>query len=541
MKKYASLRWRLAALIAGGSAVSAVIAAAGFSWLDLHRFWDHTGAEVAAIGNIVADQVGPAITLSDRKAANELLGSLRTDNLVRDAVLYSARGDCFAAFHRSAVRGCPARPSDGTRREAGALVLVRAVSAGGERLGTLVLAGSVPSMAAVLRQYLSGAVLIFALSLVVAAVVAVVLQSRVSSPILAMARVAERIAETHQFADRVTVASSDELGVLANSFNTMLEEIGRRDAELADRTQQLQDQVCAKERARAELAEAQQRLIDLSRQSGMAEIATSVLHNVGNVLNSVNVSATLVADKIRGSRVDKLITVVDMLQRHAGGIDEFLRHDPKGQRVLPYLAKLGSHLQEEHLVLVGELELLTNHVAHIKQIVASQQSYAKVSGLIERLSLSELTEDAVRILQSGLERQKIHLSRDFEDVPPVHSDKHQILQILLNLLRNAKQSIDEAGKPEKLIRVRIRRRGDDRVRLDVRDSGVGLASENLTRIFAHGFTTKADGHGFGLHSGALAAKRLGGSLWAESEGPGLGATFTLELPLSNELAETGRL
>jgi signal transduction histidine kinase len=541
MKKHASLRWRLTALIAGGSAVAAVIAAAGFSWLDLHRFWDHTGAEVAAIGNIVADQVGPAITLSDRKAASELLGSLRADNLVRDAVLYSARGDCFAEFHRSGANGCPARPPDGTRREADALVLVRSVSAGGDRLGTLVLAGDVPSMTAVLRQYLGGAILIFALSLVVAAVVAVVLQSRVSSPILAMARVAERIAETHQFADRVTVASADELGVLADSFNTMLEEIGRRDAELADRTRQLQDQVCAKERARAELAEAQQRLIDLSRQSGMAEIATSVLHNVGNVLNSVNVSATLVADKVRGSRVDKLITVVDMLQRHAGGFDEFLRHDPKGQRVLPYLAKLGSHLHEEHLVLVGELELLTSHVGHIKQIVAAQQSYAKVSGLIESLSLSELTEDAVRILQSGLERQKIHLSRDFEDVPLVHSDKHQILQILLNLLRNAKQSIDEAGNPEKLIRVRIRRHGDDRVRLDVRDSGVGLAAENLTRIFAHGFTTKPDGHGFGLHSGALAAKRLGGSLWAESEGPGLGATFTLELPLTNALTETGCL
>jgi signal transduction histidine kinase len=539
MKKYASLRWRLTALIAGGGAVAAVIAAAGFSWLDLHRFWDHTGAEVAAIGNIVADQVGPAITLSDQKAANELLGSLRADNLVRDAVLYSARGDCFAEFHRSGANGCPARPPDGTRREADALVLVRSVSAGGDRLGTLVLAGGVPSMTAVLRQYLGGAALIFALSLVVAAVVAVVLQSRVSSPILAMARVAERIAETHQFADRVTVASSDELGVLADSFNTMLEEIGRRDAELADRTRQLQDQVCAKERARAELAEAQQRLIDLSRQSGMAEIATSVLHNVGNVLNSVNVSATLVADKVKASRVDKLIDVVDLLQRHAGGIDEFLLQDPKGQRVLPYLAKLGSHLQEEHLVLIGELELLTSHVGHIKRIVAAQQSYAKVSGLIESLSLSELTEDAVRILQSGLERQKIHLTRDFEDVPPVHSDKHQILQILLNLLRNAKQSIGEAGKPEKTIRVRIRRHGDDRVRLDVRDSGVGLAAENLTRIFAHGFTTKPDGHGFGLHSGALAAKRLGGSLWAESEGPGLGATFTLELPLTNALTHTG--
>ena len=109
-------------------------------------------------------------------------------------------------------------------------------------------------------------------------------------------------------------------------------------------------------------------------------------------------------------------------------------------------------------------------------------------------------------------------------------DKHSVLQILLNLLRNAEEAIDDAGKPEKLIRVRIRRYGDDRVRIEVSDTGVGLAPENLTRIFAHGFTTKPHGHGFGLHSGALAAKQLGGALWAESDGPGLGATFTLELP-----------
>jgi two-component system, NtrC family, sensor kinase len=182
--------------------------------------------------------------------------------------------------------------------------------------------------------------------------------------------------------------------------------------------------------------------------------------------------------------------------------------------------------------MLTELDLLTNHVGHIKRIVATQQNYAKVSGLIEKISIGELVEDALRILQSGFERHLIVLLRDFEEVPRFDSDKHQILQILLNLLRNAKQAIDDAGKLERLIRIRIRRSGDERIRIEVRDSGVGLAPENVARIFAHGFTTKLDGHGFGLHSGALAAKQLGGSLWAESEGPGLGATFTLELPLA---------
>ena len=489
---------------------------------------------MTAIGNIVADQVAPAIALDDEKAASELLSSLRADRLVRDAVLYDARGYCFATFHRQAAIGCPARPKDGTRREADALVLARAVNAGGERLGTLVLAASLPSMAAILRQYLGGAALIIALSLIVAAVVAMVLQARVSRPILAMARVAERIAETHHFTDRVMVASSDELGVLADSFNTMLEEIGRRDAALAAQTQQLQEQVYAKERAHAALAEAQQNLIELSRLSGMAEVATGVLHNVGNVLNSVNVSTTLVAGKIRELRVDKLVSAIDMLQHREKDLAEFLSRDPKGRRVMPYLAKLAKHLQDERETSLRELELLRDHVGHIKEIVATQQNYAKVSGLTEAISMSNLVQDAFRIIEPSFERHEIRLDRDFEELPPVTVDKHKVLQILLNLFRNAKEAIKENGNKTRAVRVRIHRHGTGHVRIEVKDSGIGLATENLTRIFAHGFTTKRGGHGFGLHSGALDAKQMGGALWAESDGAGRGATFILELPMDEE-------
>jgi signal transduction histidine kinase len=183
-------------------------------------------------------------------------------------------------------------------------------------------------------------------------------------------------------------------------------------------------------------------------------------------------------------------------------------------------------------MMLQEVESLTRHIDHIKEIVSAQQSYGAVSGLIETVSLPDLVEDAIRIIEPSLSRHGIRLERDNEAVPPVAVDKHQVLQILLNLLRNAEDAIDEAKKPEKVIQVRISRSKDNRVRIEVRDNGVGLAPENLTRIFAHGFTTKPHGHGFGLHSGALAAKQMGGTLWAESDGPGLGAIFRLELPLA---------
>ncbi len=298
-----------------------------------------------------------------------------------------------------------------------------------------------------------------------------------------------------------------------------------------ERTGELQRQILEKDRAHAQLGAAQQRLIELSREAGMAEIATGVLHNVGNVLNSVNVSTSLIAGKVRESRVDNLAALIQMLEQHAGALPEFLSTDPKGQRVLPYLAKLGGHFQSEREGLLKELDLLSSHVGHVKQIVATQQSYAKVSGLVENVCLSDLVDDALRMVEPGLIRHRIQVERDFEPLPAIAAQKHLILQILLNLFRNAKQALTERGTEGLVLRVCIRRLGKSRIRLAVRDNGVGLSSENLTRIFGHGFTTKPDGHGFGLHSCALAASQMGGSLRAESEGLGHGATFTLELPL----------
>ena len=434
----------------------------------------------------------------------------------------------------TAVRNVKAGPDASPCVEASAPVIPEAEdglfslrSSQAEVLGRIRVAMSLESQHALFISTLRYVVAIALLILLAASAVDYMRIRKLLSPLVELAYVAKLVGQGGAEAQslRAVKRSKDEIGILVDRFNEMLDQV-------AERTRELHEQVDAKERARAELAEAQQRLIDLSRQSGMAEIATSVLHNVGNVLNSVNVSATIVAGRVRDSRVDKLVALAGMLQQHSGDLDQFLRHDPKGQRVLPYLANLASHFQQHRLSLLTELELLTDHVYHVKRIVATQQNYAKVSGLIEELSLGDLVEDALRILQSVFERDHIALLRDFKDVPRVNSDKHQILQILLNVLRNAKQAIDNSGRPERLIRIRIRPYGEDRIRIEVKDSGVGLPAENLTRIFAHGFTTKPDGHGFGLHSGALAAKKLGGSLWAESEGPGRGATFTLELPLA---------
>ena len=230
-----------------------------------------------------------------------------------------------------------------------------------------------------------------------------------------------------------------------------------------------------------------------------------------------------------------------MLQEHRGQLDEYLATDPKGSHVLPYLAKLTDHFTQERRDLLVELECLTANIGHIKEIVATQQNHARVSGLKESVSLEGLIEDAFRMIHPGFERHEIRIRREFAGLPPVVADKHQILQILLNLLNNAKRALKEAAGPERTLVVRTRRTGEAMVSVEVQDSGVGIAPENLTKIFAQGFTTKRGGHGFGLHSGVLTAREMGGTLRVQSEGLGRGATFILELPLAQSDSADSKL
>ena len=286
----------------------------------------------------------------------------------------------------------------------------------------------------------------------------------------------------------------------------------------------------ALKKAEVELEAAHERLIETSRLAGMAEVATDVLHNVGNVLNSVNVSCSLAVDRVKASKAASLFKVSALLEENRGRLGEFLLHDPRGQQIPGFLAALAEHFTGEQSALLQELEQLRENIAHIKQIVAMQQSYAKVAGVTETVSAAQLVEDALHINGSALARHTVKVRREFEESPPIVTDKHRVLQILVNLMSNAKYALDDSGRPDRLMTLRIGGDGDGHVKIQVSDNGVGIPPENLTRIFGHGFTTRRNGHGFGLHSSALAVRELGGSIQAQSEGLGKGATFTLLLP-----------
>jgi signal transduction histidine kinase len=263
----------------------------------------------------------------------------------------------------------------------------------------------------------------------------------------------------------------------------------------------------------------------------MAEVATAVLHNVGNVLNSINVSATVIGEKIRGSKLKSVGQLSQLFTTHADKLGPFFSEDPRGKLIPTYLAQLSTHFVSEQEALQAELAAMLGNVEHVKNVINTQQSYARVTGVIERTPPREVIEEALRMDGQAYGRHGITITREVDsDVGVAMIERHKVLQILHNLFINAKQAICEYEPSTRELKVSLAK-SEVGFRIRIQDSGVGIKPENRLRIFNHGFTTKKTGHGFGLHASANAAKEMGGSLTVESEGEGHGATFILELPL----------
>jgi signal transduction histidine kinase len=290
--------------------------------------------------------------------------------------------------------------------------------------------------------------------------------------------------------------------------------------------------VTQRKQGESELDRAHKQLVDASRKVGMAEVATGVLHNVGNVLNSVNVSATLINDRLHQSRIHSFAQASALIEERIGDLATFFTQDPKGKKLPSYLKALSHALIQEHRSVQAEVESLRKNVEHIKVIVAMQQGYARVGGALEESDPKDVMEDAIQIDCVGYEQEQIQLIREYQAVPRVSVDRHKVLQILVNLLSNARHALEHTAKGERQVILSIFPDGADRVCFRVRDNGSGIKPHNLNRIFNQGFTTRKNGHGFGLHSGANAAKEMHGSLSVKSDGPGKGASFTLELPVT---------
>jgi signal transduction histidine kinase len=338
------------------------------------------------------------------------------------------------------------------------------------------------------------------------------LRRTVVDPLSALTRQAVEIGRTDDTSRRLALTRPDEIGVLSREFDRMLGEL---------------------ETSRAQL-------VDSARTAGMSEIATGILHNVGNVLNSVNVSAGMVAQRVQGSKLPKLERLLEMVEAQGEDLARFLETHPKGKHVVPFLGEVTRTLRGDHDEIEREVRSLGTGIEHIRRLVEAQQELAGKSELRELVDVAAQVELAWGIVgRSSGGRAGPELVREIEDLGRVRLDRHKLVQVLVNLFKNACEAIEESGRDRGRVWVRVRRDGDQRLSIEVADDGVGIAPANLTRVFRHGFTTKPNGHGFGLHSCANAATEMGGDIRAASPGPGRGASFVLRLPLETPAEARG--
>ncbi|WP_428261733.1 sensor histidine kinase [Haliangium sp.] len=291
-------------------------------------------------------------------------------------------------------------------------------------------------------------------------------------------------------------------------------------------SEDIEDRMLAEEERRRlheELAQA-------SREAGMSTVATEVLHAVGNVLNSVGVSASMMRAEVARMRSANLERVVGLMEEHRNDLPAFLQQDPRGRRVLELLRALAVHFSERERMLVEEGVSLKDGVEQLTRVLRAQHIYARQGRVGELCSVAELVDVAMSLQAPSWARYGITVERHLEELPRLVTDRNRVIEILVNLIGNARHALESSDQADKRLALRAEPVGEDRVRIMVEDNGVGIAPEVLPKLFELGFTTKVDGTGLGLHAGANAARHLGGRLSCESEGPGKGARFILELP-----------
>jgi signal transduction histidine kinase len=528
------------------------------------------------VGEIVADRCAASVAFSDVQSANSNLSTLSS----HASIVYACiRTDTNQSFAQYAVNGaekynCDDFDIDNTSRFDGNYVdIYKPILLEGQAIGMLQVKASLDELNARLMESAKFSFLIFAGLMLIAAFLSRKLMSLVTEPITRLKDIAQSITEKRNYDLRMEQVSNDEVGVLVNSFNKMLDQIAARDRALNDEKEkaeisalsakrhasetekmniELEKEIGERLRVEKELQElnetleekVQERTLelkqlnekigDIARSAGMAEVASGVLHNVGNVLNSVNVSASVMREQVRKSKADNLSRLVDLMQQHQHDLASFISDDEKGKQIPKFIELLAEQLKEERNILFKELDELASNIDHIKNIISMQQSYAGSYGVREKVKLSDLVEDALKINLQEVNRHNIKVERHYDETPLIYADKHKLLQIIINLISNAKYALKEKADQNRLLQIMIYKNGTEAV-IEIRDTGIGIVADDMPHLFEYGFKRRRGGHGFGLHHSALVANELGGRIKVNSEGPGKGATFQLFVPLDEKV------
>jgi len=482
-------------------------------------------AETLALTRIVAENALGPVSFQDTTAAESMLTTLRAKPSIRGAAIDIPTRENFATYGELPQAVARLHDGRGAVYDGWWLYTVATIGDPQSPMGDVHLVSDLrPMLWAAMRASLTALVLSLSLAVILSLFVLARLRGVILDPVENLHAVTRRVTDNADFSQRADVISSDEMGELTVAFNRMLDRLQAKESELRSANLSLTGEI--DERHRLET-----KLLETSRQAGMAQVATGVLHNVGNVLNSVNISTNILRDTITANPNLQLLHQATELMRSQGdGLHRFLADDQRGRLVPALIMEVVGQLLISQGDMTRELDHLAQNVEHIKQIVAMQQGYAKSGGVVQNVKPAELMEESMRMTQASAERHGVQFRSNFSDVPSMETDRHQVLHILVNFMTNAVQAVKVRPDGGRQVTLHLAHNAG-RIMFTVEDNGSGISAENLQKVFQHGFTTRKDGHGFGLHSGAIAARNMGGSVKVYSPGLGLGARFTLDLPL----------
>ncbi len=554
-----SVQTKLTVLAATAITLAVSVACAIFVVLDVRRISASKATQLTAIAETLSTNSTAALAFGQQDAAEELLAAIKGRESIEIACILGADASVFAIYRRFGDQAefDPQSVSLGAHYgDDGYLDVAVPIIDDGDRLGTLILRETTADLGQARTTHILAAAVVLAISIIIGVFASSHLQDSVTAPILRLASTAQKISQSEDCAIRVHHDSDDEIGVLYRQFNGMLDRVQSREKaviqaserlrelnqeleqRVAERTSELeqsnaalQNQIEAKDLATKQLQTTHAQLLEVSRRAGMADIANGVLHNIGNVLNSLNISANLIDERLRNVKLASLEKAIELLTQNEDDLAEFLLRSDQGKILPRYLGKLSDSMRDDQRSILNEIESLASNVEHIKDIVRAQQSHAGAFGVMEQLQPAALFDDAIHFVHDSFSKHNVEIVRDYGQVPAIEIEKSKAIQIIVNLIKNAKESVLEHDSDIKRVTLRLEQSGDD-VCFQVSDSGTGIAADRITTIFSNGFTTKKEGHGFGLHASATAAVELGGRLSVHSEGIGQGATFTLMLPVS---------
>ncbi|MGL1902584.1 MAG: PAS domain-containing sensor histidine kinase [Fibrobacterales bacterium] len=282
----------------------------------------------------------------------------------------------------------------------------------------------------------------------------------------------------------------------------------------------------SRKKAEQQLIESQNILIENAHAAGKAEVATSVLHNVGNLLNTLIFSYESMNDIHEGSTAQKLIDASNLLREHEDNLMDFVVNNPKGETLLKYFIALSDECGNERDSMDYHLGRMLDKITAIRDVIRSQQEFATAPVENQEIDPRTVVSDTIEMIGGSLQQYSIQVIQDYHSHKTFVAQKSKVQHILVNLLKNAKEELMFNPFGDRVIVITV---GGDaqHLSISVSNNGRKIREDLLGKIFSHGFTTKDNGHGFGLHSCANYMTEMGGSISVKNN-ESRGVCFTME-------------